>query len=280
MKTIQSYTWPALLALVSGVTAFSDIMRDTFVAEMLAYSLLALGIAAVVFFKAPWISGVARRAMPRMAQDFSPAAFAVSCAILGVAVYGFSQLSSRLSDQGGVIAAAYPEIESLQAQLGVVDAKVEQVALVVEETAAAVDVISDRTEFLKDAAGHWLVTERLEISMDGEKAQVMLTMNNPSAFVFDNVDIIARDRQNPSIVYVHETGLIAQGETKYWAIQAPTRPDEVELCVSGRRKSDGLWAFESRIYGNPDNSHYDNYYSYRVVETEGLVPGSDNLRCV
>lgn len=278
MNTVKSYTWPALLALVSGVTAFADIMQDTFVAQLLAYSLLALGIAAVVFFKAPWISGLARRAMPTLAQDFSPAAFAISCAVLGVAVYGFSQLSSRLSDQGGVIAAAYPEIESLQAQLGVVDAKVTQVAAVVEETAVDVKAIADETAFLTAAAGKWIGFERLDIYGEDGAFNFDAIFSNPSSFVFDSVDITVRDADNPSTIYIQETDqLIAPADSRLWRPEMTERPERMLVCISGQRRTDGVWTREERVYGNPN--HISWAFMYRVVETNGLQVVGPQDRC-
>jgi len=280
VNTIKSYTWPALLALVSAVTAFSDIMQDTFVANLLAYSLLALGIAAVVFFRAPWISGVAHRAMPRLARDFSPTAFAISCAILGVAVYGFSQLSSRLGDQGGVIAAAYPEIENLQAQLGVVDENVAYVAAVVEQTAVEVRSVADETAFLTKAAGQWLGVESMHLYFDPAKNEgnINLRLDNQSSFVFDNVDIVLRDPRDPNQVLLHKSGIIAQGELKVFSAEVLEGLAEVELCISGRRKQDDLWGKETRIYGKSNMD--DMFDSHSVVATDGLRPAGPADRCV
>lgn len=280
MNTVRSYTWPALLALVSGVTAIADIMQDTFVAELLAYGLLALGIAALVFFKAPWLSEIARRSMPRVAQDFSPAAFAVSCAILGVAVYGFSQLSSRLSDQGGVIASAYPEVERLQAQLGILDEKVAYVAAVVDQTAVDVQSISEETAFLTRAAGQWIGVESMHVHFDPAdgKAGINLRLDNQSSFVFDEVDIVLRDPRDHSRVFLHRSGIIAQGELKVFQAEVLERVEEVELCISGRRKQDDLWGKETRIYGKSNMA--DMFDSHSVIATDGLRPSGPTERCV
>lgn len=276
MNTIRSYTWPVLMALVSGVTAFADVIKDSFLAELLAYALIGLGVAAIVFFRAPGISRVSRKWFPGAGTDFSPGAFAVSCGVLGVAVFGFAQLSARLSDQGGVIAAAFPEVTEIQQQLGVVQEDVARIEETTANTAVVVDAISEDTVFLTKAAGQWLGIESLFYSP--EFGTMNLRINNPSSFVFDELDIVVRDSANPSKIILHRAGILARAELREFRAEGLGELDAIEVCISGRRKQDGLWGMETRIYGHSDMD--DMFGSFSVIDTEGLQPTTPDRRCM
>jgi hypothetical protein len=281
MKTVRSYTWPVLLALVSALTAFSDVVRNNFLAELMAYSLLAVGIAALVLFKAPMLSGTIRQAFPAVADDFSPVAFALSCSVLAVAVYGFAQISSQLGDQGGVIAAAYPEVEQLQAQLGVVDAKVTQIAATTQETAVVVDQISDQTAFLTEAAGRWIGVSRVIVSGGSESFSLDARLENSSSFVFDNVRIIIRDADDATNVLVDQADrIIVPNDGILWFEQFEKLPQRIEVCVSGRRRDGDVWTIDRRIYGDADTGTYEGAFIYRVVDTTGLTLANEQEQCV
>jgi hypothetical protein len=271
MKTMRSYTWPVLMALVSGLTAFADVVKDSFIAEMLAYALIGLGVAALVFFKAPGISRLAGRWFPGVGRDFSPAAFAVSCGILGVLVFGFAQMSARLSDQGGAIAAAFPEVAHFQEQLGLVQNDISRIASATELVTAEVEKVSADTKFLTEAAGKWIQFERLDVyGSNGEF--------NFDAIFIDSVDIIVKNASDKTVYFEDRNQLIAPGDSRLWRPEMSHRPEQLEVCISGQRRVDGVWTIERRIYGDAEGA-IEGYYQYRVIQTNGLEVGDANTRC-
>ncbi len=269
MHNVRTYSIPFLLALSGGLTTLADILQDQLIAYALCFCLLVT--AAIVFAsrKTRFERAVLEAVPNELRGSFSPSAFALSCVVISAMILGFSSLSAKASEKGGLVASAFPEVKALQDSLGVVST-----------TVAALDTrtqdIDATTKTIAAAADKWLgVTE---LSIYSPKVFLMhLTVENRSVFLFDHVKIVASSPDGEKIV--NEEGFImAPNSQEQHSRELKDRPETIEVCISAQRKSDGIWSKERRVYGKP-NTKDNEVFFYRIVETVGIEAVSSTEQC-
>lgn len=278
MGVLRSYTWPMFLALSAGLSAISDILQSAPIAYAFASLLLAIATFSIVAFKIPAIESAIRKAFS-LEEAFPVVSFGASCAILAVLVFGFATISQRLGKQGGAIASAFPEVAEIQSRIGIVERGVSEIADITRKTSAVTDQIKADTEFLNAASDRWLVIERMDIYGDARGYNFDVSLLNPSSFVFDNVNFIVRDASHRDLVFIKDTDqIVAPSATRFWRPKMKAKPQAIEVCISGKRQSDGVWTKEIRSYREDLQSEIGRH-SYKIIEVERPKRIDPDNRC-
>jgi hypothetical protein len=256
----------------------SDVFQSPEVAYATAAFISAVPILLAAGLRVPAIKQLLVEQFPSVSEGFPIRSFGVSCFLISALIAGFASLSSRLDDNGGVIASAFPEIQALQRSLGVIEEKVTAVDERTQRIEKATTDLKNQSDFLVDASGKWLGVTDIHLFKNQNSINTDIRFGNESAFIFDRVTFFVADATRPNQKLVHEKDIIVVPNTKEMFLsELKEIPERFLVCVHGQRRSDGVWTKETRVYGNPRVVHPT--YVYRIVETSGVQRSSEKDKC-
>lgn len=188
MHTVRRFTYPTFIGLCGLLATISDMLQNQMVAIGVVIALAAIGLASVLTPTRFLIwSGIAEQLGIDEAAVSARRPFGLSCLILAAVVFGFSAMSVRAAEDGGLVAGAFPEVRQMQVSLGIIEREVQQIAAKTSE-------IKQDTAALMAATLQWISVDTApkstgKVTPDGEihyylTGGMYFTVSNDTANAF------------------------------------------------------------------------------------------------
>lgn len=272
MSKVPTYFTPVVLGASGFVGMCSDIAGKPIIAYCLVAFLVAMALCFALGRPAVLVDFFATTTTLKDTGD--RIGIALTCCVLAVGVVGATVISQRV---GGITEKAFPEIAAaLDQRLGVVQEKVETIAADSRTIAKTTDALVKDGEFVKKAVGQWIGVERMDLYGKVGEFNFDTIFLNRSAFIFEDVNMIIRDADDPSLIFVNDIGrMMAPGATRLWRPKMVVRPEHIEICISGKRRDDGLLLKEVWHFRAPDSG-----FEYQLIKATGTTVFEHPKGCV
>ncbi|MBY3381690.1 hypothetical protein [Rhizobium laguerreae] len=272
MKNITKFTYPTFLGLAGFFSALGDIIQNQTVTIGVMIGLLLLGASCMVFPKSLtvdriWCGWLHNEVGP----DFTPRFFGATCLVLAAFMYGFSDLSARAADDGGIIASQYKKVQEIQLMLGIVERDLAEIKSTTREIKA------DTSQLLL-AADQWIKFDLFLLhtsshqKADGDWLRIpsgsSVLVDNATNFQFEDIRVVVTSPEDGEI-YRHTYENLLEKQQRYEREVIGVAYENVGVCVSAKRRGQNEWLVDRHkmkiVYG-PD--HYSN--GYQKYESDGV----------
>lgn len=277
LKTLSKFSYPTFIGICGFVGTMTDLFQKTDVAFGSALALLALGVLILVLPQAFVVDRVWKGWLNQKVEgEYGKGAFGISCIMLAGLLYGFSTLSAKAANDGGLIASQIPEFRQMQVALGIVQKQIAEVQV------ATTEIKSDTGKLL-EASDRWLdfnVVINVEYRADANGNAVphavaaSPSVNNETNLQFENVQITLSSPEN-GIDYRHSLPLLPDRQYRMDEKAIKATPKTMTACISAKMRGHNEWLRERQTL----RFTLENNHIYEKVDSSGVMVFSEPVSC-
>ncbi len=281
MQVLTRFTYPTFIGLCGLLGTFSDILQNSNIAIGAITGLLMLGLACLLLPRELVVDRFWSGLLGNdVSEQFSARPFGLSCALLAMLLYGFSTLSTKAGEEGGVIAAQFPEVHQLQVALGVAQQDIATIKTISTE-------IRGDTSRLLESSERWLKFELFLLhEANGHKpngewnhvpsgASVFLFNETPLQYE-DLLIVLSVPGQGEIYRKSYPRVLDREQRQERNAINVPY--ESVDVCISAKRRGQEEWLTDKHslaIHHGPDQYTTE----YQKSDSSGVQIFTSETKC-